>query len=111
MTLSEPSGRTFGVSRGKWRYRHGMLLMELQTDDGIGYELSASVNWKGPDQFELKFDNGEYAALLKRRCRDLTGLNAVNSCYVNGEMEISITTKPPQFMHVKALCSPMTFHR
>jgi hypothetical protein len=111
VTVNEPAGRTFGSSTGTWRLRHGMLMMNLTSADGISYELSAMVRWKGADAFELRYDNGEYSGLIKKRCAGVANLNAVVSHYSDGKLNVSISTKTPNFRSVGAICDSHVFRR
>jgi hypothetical protein len=111
VTVNEPAGRTFGSSTGTWRLRHGMLMMNLTSADGISYELSAMVRWKDADAFELRYDNGEYSGLIKKRCAGVANLNAVVSHYSDGKLNVSISTKTPNFRSVGAICDSHVFRR
>ena len=93
------------------RYKHGMFLMDMKMSDGISYEISAAVKWIGDDSFSLRFDNGEYAALIKSRCGNIQDLNAVLSIYADENMEVSISTKTPNFRSGKAICKPYVFKK
>ncbi len=110
-TLKEGANKVFGVSSGTWRYKHGMFLMDMKMSDGISYEISAAVKWIGDDSFSLRFDNGEYAALIKSRCGNIHDLNAVLSIYADENMEVSISTKTPNFRSGKAICKPYVFKK
>ena len=110
VSLLDSSGRSFGTSRGTWKYRHGMLIMDLKSNDGREFRLSGVVNWRG-DSFELHYDNGEYANMIRKSCTDITDLNAVNSTYVDGQLEVSISTKMPSFKQGTARCSAHVFTR
>ena len=109
--ISDSSGRTFGTSSGKWKYRHGMVIMDLKSDDGRTFTLSGTVNWRG-GAFELHYDNSEYANMIRKSCeRRITDINAVLSTYVDGQLEVSISTKMPAFKNGSARCSPHVFSR
>jgi len=111
VVLSDSSGRTFGTSRGMWKYRHGMLLMDLKSDDGCTFTLGGTVNWHG-DSFELHYDNSEFANMIRKSCeRQITDINAVLSSYVDGQLEVSISTKTPSFKIGHARCTPHVFSR
>ena len=111
VTLSDSSGRTFGTARGKWKYRHGMVIMDLKSDDGRAFTLSGTVNWRG-DSFELHYDNNEYSIMIRKSCESrIVDLNAVLSSYVDGQLDVSISTKAPNFKSGSARCSPHVFSR
>lgn len=111
VVLSDSSGRTFGMSRGRWKYRHGMLLMDLKSDDGRTFTLGGTVNWRG-DSFELHYDNSEFANMIRKSCeKQITDINAVLSSYVDDQLEVSISTKTPSFKIGHARCSPHVFSR
>ena len=111
VVLSDSSGRTFGISRGRWKYRHGMLLMDLKSDDGRTFTLGGTVNWRG-DSFELHYDNSEFANMIRKSCeKQITDINAVLSSYVDDQLEVSISTKTPSFKIGHARCSPHVFSR
>ena len=107
--LSDSSGRTFARSSGRWKFKHGMLIMDLKADDGRVFRLSGLVNWRG-SSFELHYDNGEFANMIRKSCVDvIPELNAVLSSYVDGELEVSISTKAPTFKNGTARCSAHVF--
>ena len=107
--LSDSSGRTFARSSGRWKFKHGMLIMDLKADDGRVFRLSGLVNWRG-SSFELHYDNGEFANMIRKSCVDvIPELNAVLSSYVDGELEVSISTKAPAFKSGTARCSAHVF--
>ena len=111
VSISDMSGRTFGQSNGTWKYRHGMVIMDLKSDDGRDYRLSGIINWRG-NSFELHYDNAEYANMIRMICeRRLVNLNAVNSSYIDGQLEVSISTKMPSFKMGNARCTPHVFTR
>jgi len=111
VVISDSSGRSFGNSTGTWLYKHGMLIMNLRSDDGRSFRLSGTVNWRD-SAFELHYDTGEYANMVRMGCEDkIVNLNAVNSSYVDGYLEVSISTKDSGFTMETAVCSPHVFFR
>ena len=112
--MHDVSGRTVGSSAGTWRYRHGLLIMQLTTANGQKYQLSGSVNWSGQDGFELRFDNTEYANMIKLGCSDVAALQFVTSIYAEGKMEITIMSQEGSVLSAKSakvLCEPFIFRR
>ena len=114
VSLQDASGRTVGSSTGTWRYRHGLLIMQLKTSAGRTCQLSGTVSWRGQDSFELRFDNTEYANMIKQGCADVRALQFVTSMYVEGKMEITIMSQEGSVLSVqsaKVLCEPFIFTR
>ena len=109
--LAEASGRMFGRSRGRWRVRHGMLIMELENEKGRRYGLSGTVEWQSEDGYALKFDNSEFSAMMRQRCDDIDGLNVVLSSYVDDELELLISVTSPKHMQACAYLAPFRFNR
>ena len=111
VSISDSSGRTFGVSNGKWKYRYGMVIMDLKSDDGRAFRLSGIINWRG-NSFELHYDNAEYANMIRKTCEgQIADINAVLSSYIDGQLEVSISTKMPSFKMGNARCTPHIFTR
>ena len=109
--LAEASMRMFGHSRGRWRVRHGMLIMELENEKGRRYGLSGTVEWQNDGGYALKFDNGEFSVMMRQRCDDIDGLNVVLSSYVDGELELLISATSPKHMQACAYLAPFCFNR
>ena len=88
-----------------------MAIMDLTSDDGRTFTLSGTVNWKG-NSFELHYDNNEYSIMIRKSCeRRIKDLNAVISSYVDGQLDVSISTKAPDFKSGSARCTPHVFSR
>ena len=49
--------------------------------------------------------------MIRKSCGDIPNFNVVNSSYVDGRLEVSISTKMPNFMNGTARCSAHVFRR
>lgn len=109
--VTELEERTFGHSSGTWKYRHGMLEMDLVAENGCKYSMCGVVKWQDVDSFSLQYMINNWRDLMKMRTAGLgDGITAVCQ-YQNGDMIVTVVRTGEEPKIAERTCSLSIFRR
>ena len=110
--LEDSSENGIPKSTGKWDVKYGMLLLDLETSSGRKCRLSGTMKWLSNQEFELRYNNMEYAAMMRQNFTDIAGLKTVVSYYEGDKLKLSVVAEngdKPIFANI--LMEPLIFKR
>ena len=109
--VTELEGQFFGQSAGVWKYSHGMLELQLQTEDGRKYKMGATVEWKDSDSFAVRYLMNDWRDLMNIRTADLPGPVTGGCTFRNGRMRTYLVRNGASPGMASRLCAIDTFRR
>ena len=109
--VTELEGRFFGQSAGTWKYRGGMLELQLQTENGQRYKMGATVEWKDEDSFAVRYMMNDWRDLMSIRNGDLTGSVTGGCTSKNGKMRVYLVRNGSSPGMAARLCAMNPFRR
>ena len=109
--VTELEGQFFGKSVGTWRYRCGMLELQLKTENGWKYKMGAIVEWKDGDSFAVRYMMNDWRDLMSIRTADLAGSVTGGCTFKNGRMRAYLVRNGSSPGMAARLCAINVFRR
>ena len=109
--VMELEGQFFGQSVGTWKYRPGMLELQLQTESGQKYKMGATVAWKDEDSFSVRYMMNDWRDLMNIRTADLSGSVTGGCTFKSGKMRAYLVRNGGSPGMAARLCTVSIFRR